>query len=117
MERGWVRSAHDVSDGGLAVTLPEMAFGGGLGFSVDLKAVGVKSPGTALVAEGASRFVVEVRESDAPRWERAFRGLASRRLGTVRGHDGELGWGAERRATVLLGPLYERWRYGLGLPG
>src|SRR5208282_3049639 len=66
MERGWVRSAHDVSDGGLAVTLSEMAFGGELGFSVDLKAVGVKSPGTALVAEGASRFVVEVRESDTP---------------------------------------------------
>jgi phosphoribosylformylglycinamidine synthase len=60
IEAGMVRAAHDVSDGGLAVTLAEMSFGGGLGFEVDLAATGLKSAGTALAAEGRSRFVVEV---------------------------------------------------------
>ncbi|MCI4372875.1 MAG: phosphoribosylformylglycinamidine synthase subunit PurL, partial [Thermoplasmata archaeon] len=36
VEAGSVRAAHDISDGGLAVTLAEMAFGGHLGFSIDL---------------------------------------------------------------------------------
>ncbi|MGP8072424.1 MAG: phosphoribosylformylglycinamidine synthase subunit PurL [Thermoplasmata archaeon] len=117
MERGWVRSAHDVSEGGLAVTLCEMAFGGDSGFSVDLGATGVRSAATALAAEGASRFVAEVREADSSRWERSFRNQACVRLGTVQGHEAEFRQGKDRLATVPLPPLYERWRVGLGLPG
>ncbi len=78
IERDWVRAAHDVSDGGLAVTLAEMAFGGRLGVDVDLIASGAAGPGTALAAEGASRFAVEVRSADRTRFERALRGLPCR---------------------------------------
>jgi phosphoribosylformylglycinamidine synthase subunit PurL len=116
MRSGMVRAAHDVSDGGLAVALPEMAFGGGLGFSVDLDAAGLPSPGLALVAEGASRLVVEVARDRAGGFERAWTGLPLRRLGEVRPRDGELRWDGASRGTLRLDALYDRWRNGLGLP-
>jgi phosphoribosylformylglycinamidine synthase len=69
---GLLRSAHDCSDGGLAVTLAECAFDtGGIGFDVNLPAAAV-GDGRASVApvvatlfgESASRVVVSVRSED-----------------------------------------------------
>jgi len=114
--RGLLRAVHDVSDGGLAVTLAEMAFGGGLGFDVDLEAVGLSTASLALAAEGASRFVVEVRASDRRRFERAFTGLRATEIGTVAAGDAKLRWGDRELASVPLLPLYDRWRNGLGIP-
>ena len=113
---GLVRAAHDVSDGGLAVTLSEMAFGGGLGFAVDLEATGLGTPSLALAAEGRSRFVVEVPKSEARRFERSFVPSGCARLGGVVAADATLTWGTKTLATVPLPPLYDRWRFGLGLP-
>lgn len=110
-----VRAVHDVSDGGLAVTLAEMAFGGGAGFSADLTATGLTSAGLALSAEGGSRWVVEVPESHAGRFERLMRGTPLADLGIVTEQSAVLRWGSETRATIDLGDLYDRWRGGFGL--
>jgi phosphoribosylformylglycinamidine synthase subunit PurL len=112
---GDVRAAHDVADGGLAVTVPEMAFGGGIGFSVDLARTALPAPGLALVAEGASRFVVEVPRDRAARFERAMRGTAVVRLGEVTGRGGTIGWNGRTVAELDLDDLFGRWRSGLGL--
>jgi phosphoribosylformylglycinamidine synthase len=112
MSRGWVRAAHDVSDGGLAVTLPEMAFGGMLGFQVSLDATGLAGPGVALASEGASRWVVEVAADAGNEFERAFRGLPVRALGEVTDGGGELRWRGKSLATLHLAELYSRWRAG-----
>jgi phosphoribosylformylglycinamidine synthase len=73
---GILRSAHDCSDGGLAVTLAECAFDtGGIGFEIDARppAEGVMQgvdPASAigliaaLFGESASRAVVSVRRAD-----------------------------------------------------
>jgi phosphoribosylformylglycinamidine synthase subunit PurL len=111
-ERGWARAVHDVSDGGLALTLFEMAAGGGLGFNVDLAGTGLAGPGVALAAEGGSRWVVEVRGDAAAAFERAFAGLPLARLGTVTGQGGALTWRARPAARLELDRLYERWRRG-----
>jgi phosphoribosylformylglycinamidine synthase len=63
--RRLIESAHDCSDGGLAVTLAECAFdSGGIGLSVDVPvAGGPSSPWTGLAAlfgEGGGRAVVSV---------------------------------------------------------
>jgi len=113
---GWVRAAHDVSDGGLGVTLAEMAFGGHLGFTVDLEATGLPAAGLALVAEGQSRIVVEVAGEFASKFEASFKGLPLARLGSVTHSTGLLRWAGKVRARVDLRALYERWRGGLGLP-
>jgi phosphoribosylformylglycinamidine synthase len=52
-----VNGIHDVSDGGLAVALAEMAINGGVGFSVDLAAVGDGTPAELCFSESASVFV------------------------------------------------------------
>ncbi len=64
---GLVRSAHDCSDGGVAVTLAECTFDGGIGLEVDVPAV-ANSAGDAVAAalfgESASRAIVSVRDAD-----------------------------------------------------
>ncbi|MCI4339526.1 MAG: phosphoribosylformylglycinamidine synthase subunit PurL [Thermoplasmata archaeon] len=116
MEKGTVAAAHDVSDGGLAVTLPEMAFGGRLGFDVDLALVGLDTAGTALVAEGGSRFVVEVPRSQETRFHRLLGRLPHVRIGAVTNDGGSFRWGTTSLARIDLRTLYDQWRGGLGLP-
>jgi phosphoribosylformylglycinamidine synthase subunit PurL len=55
-----LESAHDLSDGGLAVALAESAITGGTGFTVVLADDGL-APHVALFSESASRVVVSVR--------------------------------------------------------
>ncbi len=62
---GRVRSAHDVSDGGLLVALAECAIGGGIGAQLELP--GRDQAGRLdelLFGEGNSRIVVEVAPED-----------------------------------------------------
>jgi phosphoribosylformylglycinamidine synthase len=55
--RGLLASAHDLSDGGLAVALAESCLSGGIGASLTLPG----DPFVALFSESAARAVVEVR--------------------------------------------------------
>jgi phosphoribosylformylglycinamidine synthase subunit PurL len=54
---GLVDSAHDCSEGGLAVALGEAAFGKGIGCNVDLSSQGL-APEFVLFGEDASRIVI-----------------------------------------------------------
>ena len=63
LRTGRVRACHDVSEGGLAVALAEMAIGGRLGVSVEQ--LPVDDPTVALFAESTGRFVCEVAPGDA----------------------------------------------------
>jgi len=105
-----------VSDGGVAVAVSEMAFGGGTGFAVDLDAVPGVDPRTAAVAEGGSRFVVEVRPDDRTRWERICRGLPLTRLGVVQPGRFHFRVRGDSIATLDGNDLYARWRAGVGAP-
>ena len=62
--RGLVRSCHDLSEGGLAVALAEMAIAGGLGASVSLRDVPCEDAAASdlvlLFSESPSRFLLEV---------------------------------------------------------
>ncbi len=85
-DRGVLLSAHDVSDGGLAVTLAECCFAGeepGLGGRFDLP--GTLPPDRLLFSETPSRAVVTTRD-DLRIAELARRhGVPWARLGTGRG--------------------------------
>ncbi len=84
---GLVASCHDMSEGGLAVAVAEMAFAGGLGASVDLAAVPlgerIDRSDIILFSESNSRFVVEVAESCADEFERKLADVACARVGSV----------------------------------
>ena len=63
---GLVRSCHDISEGGLAVTLAEMCIAGRLGAHIDDLPHDHVTAG--LFAESQSRLVVEVAEDDVARF-------------------------------------------------
>jgi phosphoribosylformylglycinamidine synthase II len=77
---GLVQSCHDLSEGGLAVSLAEMCIGGRLGVTVDHLPTG--SLTTALFAESTGRLLVEVAPSDLARFTQVM-GAAVLQLGTV----------------------------------
>jgi phosphoribosylformylglycinamidine synthase len=88
MDDALVRSCHDLSEGGLAVALAEMAFAGGMGVEADLGKVpadGDLRDDHILFSESNSRFLVEVREGDREAFEEALKGSVFARIGTVTG--------------------------------
>src|SRR5206468_5415408 len=61
IQRGLVRSCHDLSEGGVATALAEMAFAGEVGADVThLAATGSLPDHALLFSESATRFVLEV---------------------------------------------------------
>ena len=83
-------SCHDLSEGGLAVALAEMAFAGELGVNVDLSQFregSFISPELALFSESNSRLLCEVPESQAAAFEANFRDLPCYKLGVVTADD------------------------------
>jgi len=89
IHRGLVRSCHDLSEGGLAVALAEMALAGGLGARVSLKSVPLAPDADrdaiVLFSESPTRFVVEIRPGDFSELVDCFRGLPLGGLGEVGG--------------------------------
>ncbi|MDR3671764.1 MAG: phosphoribosylformylglycinamidine synthase subunit PurL [Holophaga sp.] len=90
---GLVRSAHDPSEGGLLVAVLESAFGGNLGFRLELSRSGLRLD-ALLFGESAGRIVVSVEpegESSLAKLAATHR-VALTRLGSTGG----------TRATVLV---------------
>jgi len=87
MQRGLIRAAHDLSDGGLAVALAEMAIAGRLGACVNLDHVPCRPLDLAahslLYSESAGRLLLCVAPQHASAFEAGFKGQHLARLGTV----------------------------------
>jgi phosphoribosylformylglycinamidine synthase len=94
---GLVRSCHDLSEGGLAVALAEMAFAGGLGVDASLAEFQTMDE-TALFIEANTRFVLEVRPEHQAAFEKTI--PLAMRLGQVTSGDRLIMRGNEGR--VLL---------------
>ena len=87
IKTGIIRSCHDISDGGIACSLAESAFAGGLGIEVDLSRIPQKSiyrDDFLLFSESQSRFVVTIREGDISAFEKIFKGVPYGVAGKVR---------------------------------
>ena len=81
---GLVRSAHDTSEGGLAVAISEMAFAGGLGVDADLDplpAYGHCPVEAFLFGESPSRYLLEVEPEKIAALEAALAGVPHAILG------------------------------------
>jgi phosphoribosylformylglycinamidine synthase len=126
-EHGLLRSAQDVSGGGLAVALAECAMWGGLGAVLELP-IGAP-PAVELFGEGPSRVVVTARAADLPELAglAAAHELPFQQLGRVGGErltielvgGGATGAAEDRGADVAdaldvpLAELEHAWRSGL----
>ena len=83
-----ILSAHDVSEGGLYITLLESGFVGGLGFSVAQQNENIR-PDAYWFGEAQSRVVVSVSPSAKKSFEDAVSrsGISSELLGEVKGQE------------------------------
>ncbi|MCD4727833.1 MAG: phosphoribosylformylglycinamidine synthase, partial [Pirellulales bacterium] len=87
---GLVRACHDLSEGGLAAAIAEMAFAGGLGAKIHLhKAATVgRAPDdlsdvALLFSESNTRFLCEVQPDNAAAFESALADVPHARIGEV----------------------------------
>jgi phosphoribosylformylglycinamidine synthase len=84
--RQLIRSAHDVSEGGLFVTLAESAFPRGLGFDVTTSDAAIRRD-AYWFGESQSRVVVSVAASEADAFRSALGGFPAAELGVVTAGD------------------------------
>jgi phosphoribosylformylglycinamidine (FGAM) synthase-like enzyme len=73
---GLVRSAHDLSEGGLAITAAEMCIGGRLGMNVNFES-------SAVFNEVNGCLLVEVTPENASAFEKQFANLPFNKIGEV----------------------------------
>ena len=114
-QEGRLRSAHDCSDGGLAVALAECAFGsGGTGFDVTVPGSAADGLTVALYGEAASQVVVSLRESDADAVlaRAAAAGVPAQTLGRTGGDRLRFTFDGERAVDVGLAEAEECWEAG-----
>ncbi len=83
---GQVKSAHDCSEGGLAVALAECCIGGNLGAEIQLSATGLR-PEQALFNESQSRIVITVAPAHVDSVLQTLKqhSVPAQKLGTVGG--------------------------------
>ena len=111
-EEGILASAHDVSDGGLAVALAESAMAGSLGVRVRLEEG--RRDDEVMFGEGGGRMLVGLSAADAGRLETrgAAVGVQIRRLGEVGGETVTIQIG-EREAVLTIDRAREAYERGL----
>jgi len=87
IDAGLVRSAHDLSDGGLAVALSESAFAGMLGAKIDLRKIArgmeVVRNDTALFSESNGRILVSVSPENAEQFKKTMSECTISEIGEV----------------------------------
>ncbi|HVW01673.1 MAG TPA: phosphoribosylformylglycinamidine synthase subunit PurL [Planctomycetaceae bacterium] len=119
IEKGLVRSCHDLSEGGLAVSAAEMAFAGELGLELDLapaaKATGINEDAVLLFSESNTRFLVEVPPNHVAAFEAQFAGLPVVKIGQVVASDRVQirGVGGQNVIDSRWGELKTHWQQPL----
>ena len=107
MQDGLVHSAHDLSEGGLLVTLAESCFGGRLGAKVDL--AGNLHPIRELFSESAGRILLTVSQSNLAPLKVSLAGEPLTVLGEVTSDYNISGLSC----PLSLERLYRAWRQPL----
>jgi len=118
VKQGLILSAHDVSEGGLAVTLAEAAFSGKAGLEIDLCSLPIDddaSKAAMLFGESPSRLVVEVAPGNLEKLADLFEGLPFACLGRAAAEHSNLRieWGKEILIDEPLDELKAIWKNGL----
>jgi phosphoribosylformylglycinamidine synthase subunit PurL len=113
IRQGWVRSAHDCAEGGLAIALAESCITGHLGADITLPAIRDRWD-HALFAEGGARIIVSVAVADCVAWESYLQQALAESwqpLGTVSGDNAALTIASENFPVISapLSELGDRW--------
>ncbi len=79
INQGWIKSAHDCSEGGLAVALAEGCITSGLGADIQLPSSQMR-PEEQLFGEWASQIIVSVGVNERSPWEASLQALTGQWL-------------------------------------
>ena len=69
IRQGWIKSAHDLAEGGLAVALAEACIGNGLGATVNIPVSESQRLDEILFGEAGSKIIVSIAPELADTWE------------------------------------------------
>jgi phosphoribosylformylglycinamidine synthase len=86
IDAGFIKSCHDLSEGGLAVAAAEMALAGNHGAELDLRKIPaqhVERNDSILFSESNSRFLIEVAAKARCQFETLAKGKACSEIGNV----------------------------------
>ena len=115
---GWVRTAHDCSEGGLAVALAEMCIGGRIGATVDIDGSGEADVWGRLWGESLGRFVVAVSPQHEASFLAAMKGHPTTVLGQVVDDDVlTITDGDDALISMDVGTMATVWKGTLDLTG
>ncbi len=111
---GLIESMHDVSEGGLAVSITEMCFLNNIGVKIELDNVitnSTISPGEILFSESASRFIIEVKPENQNKFEKEVKDIPVSLIGkTTSDEIVEFLFDKKRVIYEKLSELYRIWR-------
>jgi phosphoribosylformylglycinamidine synthase subunit PurSL len=116
IQQGWVQSCHDLSEGGLAVALAEMALAGRLGAAVEVgplgdMAVEEMTSAEILFSESNGRLLLEVAPEHADALEAHFQGQVLLPLGQVTADDRlRIQFQGESVADLAVDQLVAAWK-------
>ena len=115
IDEGLVLACHDLSEGGLALAIAEMAFSGGSGVECDLDAVSFEGKSrrhdSILFSESNTRFLVEIRKESVDRFVKLFNGLPIARIGnTVKENHLKIFVGKKKIVDLPLLILQKKWQ-------
>ncbi len=99
-----VLSCHDISMGGMAVTLAEMAFGGRIGFEASIRDF------VELYSESNTRWIVEIHENDAVEYINFMKemGCRAEKIGITGGENLDYGI-----VSIDLVAAQNKWKNGM----
>jgi phosphoribosylformylglycinamidine synthase subunit PurL len=98
IQRGWINSAHDCAEGGLAVALAECAIAGNKGAAILLGGI-VDRFDTALFGEGGARIIVSISSTH----QAEFETYLAQQVGDAWQYLGTVGTATDRFQLVSLG--------------
>lgn len=110
IREGLVASAHDLSEGGLAVALAESCISGGIGAAVDA-AIALR-PDFALFSESQARIILSARPDKADALEALLRraSVPVQRIGTVGGTELALRVNGSEAVRLPVADLEKAWK-------
>ncbi|MHA1887135.1 MAG: phosphoribosylformylglycinamidine synthase subunit PurL [Promethearchaeota archaeon] len=105
IKEGIICSAHDCSDGGLAVALAESAFAGDFGMEIDLDKIPTDfllREDIILFSETPSRIILTIRPEDQEKFEAIMKNTTFSCVGTVKGHNLRILSTRENKLEILI---------------
>ena len=118
IQNGWVKTAHDCSEGGLAVALAEMCIGGRTGADIDIDGTGDGDVWGRLWGESLGRFIVAVSPENDAAFKAGMKGYPTTILGTVTDTDAlVISDGDDPLISTSVEPLVAAWKGTLDMTG